>query len=196
MASSSLQELILQQCTLSCTFSPSKRHRAWLAYASPQPSALSSPESSSGGGGRYSPYTSRRSHESHRYVETSTVVAATLWTHSESRSGGSTGAASYAAPARSATPGYTYAAPPPPPLSGGSSQRADQYTASTRQLLLFDPESQQRPNPSLMPHFISLFLEHKSHEYPFLNYDTLATEFWEKRLSPILANCIASAAAR
>ncbi|KAF8637968.1 hypothetical protein AX16_010600 [Volvariella volvacea WC 439] len=61
---------------------------------------------------------------------------------------------------------------------------------------LFDPDSPQRPHPSLMPHFIQLFFEQFSADFNFLTYDAIMGEYWENALSPLLANCIASLACR
>jgi len=47
-----------------------------------------------------------------------------------------------------------------------------------------------------MPHFIQLFFENLSGEFPFLAYDEVLAQFWEGTLPLLLANCIAAMAAR
>jgi hypothetical protein len=67
---------------------------------------------------------------------------------------------------------------------------------SLRQVGLFNAERQQEPNPSLMTHLIPLFFEHMGNEFPFISHDEITSAFWEQRLSPQLANAIASMASR
>jgi hypothetical protein len=64
-----------------------------------------------------------------------------------------------------------------------------------RQVQLFDPERSQFPHPSLMQHFIQLFFEHYP-QYSFITYDQVMSECWENRLSPVIANLIASMASK
>ncbi|KAF8160904.1 hypothetical protein B0H34DRAFT_357108 [Crassisporium funariophilum] len=61
-----------------------------------------------------------------------------------------------------------------------------------RAINLFDPENPQRPNPNLMTHYINVFFERHGAEFPFLSYQDVSTDFWDQRLSSILANCIAA----
>lgn len=47
-----------------------------------------------------------------------------------------------------------------------------------------------------MPHFMQLFFSNLGAEFTFLAYDEILAQFWEQTLPPLLANCIASMAAR
>jgi hypothetical protein len=47
-----------------------------------------------------------------------------------------------------------------------------------------------------MPHFIQAFFEHLGAEFAFLKYDDTLQNFWDQRLPPLLANCIAGMASR
>ena len=75
-----------------------------------------------------------------------------------------------------------------------TSSRSNSYQTDQRSVQLFDPENHQRPNPNLMTHFINVFFER--HEFPFLSYQDVSSDFWDQRLSSILANCIAAMASQ
>lgn len=75
-----------------------------------------------------------------------------------------------------------------------TSSRSNSYQTDQRSVQLFDPENPQRPHPNLMTHFINVFFER--HEFPFLSYQDVSTDFWDQRLSSILANCIAAMASQ
>jgi hypothetical protein len=47
-----------------------------------------------------------------------------------------------------------------------------------------------------MPHFIGLFFEQHGSEYTFLMYEQILNDFYENRLSPVIANAIASIACK
>ncbi|KAJ6453026.1 hypothetical protein C8R47DRAFT_1083527 [Mycena vitilis] len=69
-------------------------------------------------------------------------------------------------------------------------------TASTDPLSLFDPECQQFPHPMYMSHFIHLFFENAGEEFPFMDYQKVSTDFMQRNLPALLANCIACIGAR
>lgn len=45
-----------------------------------------------------------------------------------------------------------------------------------------------------MPHFIQVFFEQHPGEFPFLTYEETIADFYNNRLTPILANAIAAMA--
>ncbi|KAF8893922.1 hypothetical protein BD779DRAFT_1669438 [Infundibulicybe gibba] len=47
-----------------------------------------------------------------------------------------------------------------------------------------------------MPHYIQLFFEHLGPEFPFVIYEEILGDFWDQKLTPLLANCIAAMASR
>ena len=75
-----------------------------------------------------------------------------------------------------------------------SSSRSNPYQPDQRSVQLFDPENLQRPNPSLMPHLIDVFFQRN--DFPFLQFQGVSADYWDQRLSPILANCIAAMASQ
>jgi len=77
-----------------------------------------------------------------------------------------------------------------------TSSRSNSYQTDQRSVQLFDPENTQRPSPSLMTHFINVFFERHGPDFPFLSYQGITTDFWDQRLSSILANCIAAMASQ
>jgi len=77
-----------------------------------------------------------------------------------------------------------------------TSSRSNSYQPDQRSVQLFDPENPQRPNPSLMTHYINVFFEQHGAEFPFLSYQDITSDFWDQRLSSILANCIAAMASQ
>ncbi|KAF8732391.1 hypothetical protein AX14_004466 [Amanita brunnescens Koide BX004] len=87
--------------------------------------------------------------------------------------------------------GYQYMTPNVPHSGRPSSQQIN-----PRPLQLQDPDRPDRPSSTLMPHFIQTFFEHLGAEFAFLNYEDTLQSFWDQRLTPLLANCIASMAAR
>ncbi|PFH52066.1 hypothetical protein AMATHDRAFT_57886 [Amanita thiersii Skay4041] len=86
--------------------------------------------------------------------------------------------------------GYQYITNTPHVPSSRSSH------VSSRTIQLVDPDRPNRPNPSLMPHFIQLFFEHLGADFTFLTYETTFQNFCDQRLSPLLANCIAAMASK
>lgn len=61
---------------------------------------------------------------------------------------------------------------------------------------LFDPQNSERPHPSLMTHFIQVFFEKYGSDFSFLSYQEAISDFWEQRMSLIVANCIAAIAVK
>lgn len=61
---------------------------------------------------------------------------------------------------------------------------------------LFDPQNSERPHPSLMTHFIQVFFEKYGTDFTFLSYQEALSDFWEQRMSLIVANCIAAIATK
>ena len=61
---------------------------------------------------------------------------------------------------------------------------------------LFDPKQPQSPHSSLVPHFIQVFVKHLGAQCPFITYDDALERFMTGILPPLLANSIASLAAR
>ncbi|TFK74540.1 hypothetical protein BDN72DRAFT_759515 [Pluteus cervinus] len=104
-------------------------------------------------------------------------------------------ASSYHAP-RNDSMGYNFIPTNPQQQISPSHSRQSSQQYSSRVTELFDPENPQFPHTSLMPHLISTFFEQFGAEYPFLNSEEVLSEFWDQRLSPSLANCIAGVASR
>ncbi|KAH8827956.1 hypothetical protein DL96DRAFT_1128731 [Flagelloscypha sp. PMI_526] len=61
---------------------------------------------------------------------------------------------------------------------------------------LFDPDQPIQVHPNLMHQFITLFFDQYGTDYPFLSRDAVYRSFVSKRLSPLLASCIAAMACR
>ena len=76
-----------------------------------------------------------------------------------------------------------------------SSRSSNSYQPDQRSGQLFDPENPDRPHPSLMTQFINDFFQ-RAQEFPFLSYQAVSADFWDQRLSSILANCIAAMASQ
>jgi hypothetical protein len=70
------------------------------------------------------------------------------------------------------------------------------YQQDQRSIRLFDAENHQRPHPGLMTHFIKVFFERFGRYFPFLQYQDILADFWEQRLSLIVANCVAAMAVK
>ncbi|KAF8629243.1 hypothetical protein AX17_005822 [Amanita inopinata Kibby_2008] len=146
---------------------------------SPKASGLASAESEING--RYQPYLteSRRTAEpAHRHTN-------------------STPMSHFHSPRNSDPVGYQY-------ITNGShipshtqtGRPSSSHHGNSRPVQLLDPERPERPNPSLMPHLVQTFFEHLGTEFPFFNYEDTLQNFWDQRLSPLLANCIAGMASR
>ncbi|KAF8070359.1 hypothetical protein FPV67DRAFT_1755501 [Lyophyllum atratum] len=86
-------------------------------------------------------------------------------------------------------PGYAYNTPSTHP-------RAPLYQHNSRHLHLFDPDQPQCPHPMLMQHFVPIFFERCAGDFPFLAYEQVIAEVWERRLPPMLSNSIAAIASR
>ncbi|KAH9832279.1 uncharacterized protein C8Q71DRAFT_778274 [Rhodofomes roseus] len=79
-----------------------------------------------------------------------------------------------------------------PGLYGGSS---DVQPAQQSYILpLFDPQCPDRPNATLMMHFIQTYFDHYG-SFPCLAYDETVKQFLEQDLSPLIASGIAALAA-
>ncbi|KAF8633642.1 hypothetical protein AX15_001329 [Amanita polypyramis BW_CC] len=140
---------------------------------SPKANALASPEGDFNG--RYQPYPA----DSRRPLDP-------VHRHSNSVS-----ITQFHSPRPTDPAGYHYIAPNVPPSGRPSSQQI-----TPRPLQLVDPDRPDRPSSTLMPHFIQTFFEHLGAEFAFLNYEDTLQSFWDQRLTPLLANCIASIASR
>ncbi|KAF5321731.1 hypothetical protein D9619_001725 [Psilocybe cf. subviscida] len=79
------------------------------------------------------------------------------------------------------------------PTNGRHINSYSQVT-NARLLAYFDHEDGQRPRRDLMPHFIQVFFEQHPGEFPFLTHQETIADFYNNRLTPILANAIAAMA--
>ena len=77
-----------------------------------------------------------------------------------------------------------------------ANSRPNSYQQDPRSIQLFDAENHQRPHPGLMTHFIQVFFERFGPDFPFLQYQDILADFWEQRLSLIVANCVAAMAVK
>lgn len=95
---------------------------------------------------------------------------------------------------------YAAAAPSPTmlhyPASNSRPNAYSQHQEDTRSMQLFDPQNSERPHPSLMTHFIQVFFEKYGSDFSFLSYQEAISDFWEQRMSLIVANCIAAIAVK
>ncbi|KAG6861678.1 hypothetical protein C0995_013247 [Termitomyces sp. Mi166 len=80
----------------------------------------------------------------------------------------------------------------PPP----SHTRGPLYPQNSRHVHLFDPEQTQSPHRDLMQIFVQLFFKHVAVEFPFLSYDQIVQDVWDRRLPPMVSNVIAAIASR
>jgi hypothetical protein len=87
-------------------------------------------------------------------------------------------------------------APSPQMLHYPPNSRPNSYQQDQRSIQLFDPENHQRPHPGLMTHFIQVFFERFGPDFPFLQYQDILADFWDQRLSLIIANCVAAMAVK
>lgn len=87
-------------------------------------------------------------------------------------------------------------APSPQMLHYPANSRPNSYQQDQRSIQLFDAENHQRPHPGLMTHFIQVFFERFGPDFPFLQYQDILADFWEQRLSLIVANCVAAMAVK
>jgi len=70
-------------------------------------------------------------------------------------------------------------------------------TAQARQALpLFDSRHGTMPHPTMLMHLVQVFFECFSRNFPFLQYEDVSRRVLNGTLSPLLANSIASLAAR
>jgi len=145
---------------------------------SPKASGLVAAEMESNG--RYSTYPpeSRRSMESTRHSNSSSISSFT-----SSRSDHSVG---------------YYMTPTSPQLvhQHHHNSRISSHQPDSRHVHLFDPDHPQQPNPTLMPHLIQLFFERYGSEFTFISYDEILQAFWDRLLPPLLANCVAAMGTR
>ncbi|KAI0823332.1 hypothetical protein BC628DRAFT_1384167 [Trametes gibbosa] len=77
-----------------------------------------------------------------------------------------------------------------PPLAGSPGPSPSSTSG------LFDPRDPTQPHPNLMMEFVPVFFEKFGAAYPFLNSSSVCDQFFQRRLSPLLANSIAASAAR
>ena len=80
-----------------------------------------------------------------------------------------------------------------PSLYGSSSDV--QSTQHSYILPLFDPQYPDRPNATLMMHFIQSYFDHYGSSFPCMAYDETVKQFLEQTLSPLIASGIAALAA-
>ncbi len=74
---------------------------------------------------------------------------------------------------------------------------ADTSSAQRSQVLpLFDLRQANMPHPTILVHLVQVFFECFSRNFPFLQYDDISRRMFNGTLSPLLANSIASLAAR
>ncbi|KAG6812543.1 hypothetical protein H0H92_002312 [Tricholoma furcatifolium] len=86
--------------------------------------------------------------------------------------------------------------PPDSRRPGDPSHRSPLYQQSSRHLHLFDPEQPQNPNPQLLSTLVQIFFEHVGSEFPFLVYEQISQDVWDRRLPPMVSNVIAAIASR
>jgi len=87
-------------------------------------------------------------------------------------------------------PGYGYNTPP-------VHSRSPLYPQTSRHHVhLFDPEQPQYPHPMLMQTFVQIFFERFSADFPFLTYDQVCADLWDRRLPPMLSSALAAIASR
>ncbi|KAH9012908.1 hypothetical protein EDB85DRAFT_2221934, partial [Lactarius pseudohatsudake] len=67
---------------------------------------------------------------------------------------------------------------------------------STKLLPLFDSRQVNMPHPTILVHLVQVFFECFARNFPFLQYDDVSRRVFNGTLSPLLANSIASLAAR
>lgn len=79
-----------------------------------------------------------------------------------------------------------------PDASGAQRDRA----AAGQALPLFDSRHSTMPHPTMLVHLVQVFFECFSRNFPFLQYDDVSRRVFNGTLSPLLANSIASLAAR
>ncbi|KAK2467851.1 hypothetical protein APHAL10511_000146 [Amanita phalloides] len=140
---------------------------------SPKASGLASPEGDFNGRYQHYPADSRRTLDSaHRHSNSVPIVP-------------------FHSPRATDSVGYQYMAP-----NVSHSGRPSSQQINPRPLQLLEPDRPDRPSSTLMQHFIQMFFEHLGAEFAFLNYDDTLQSFWDQRLTPLLANCIASMASR
>ncbi|KAI0728232.1 hypothetical protein C8Q72DRAFT_384757 [Fomitopsis betulina] len=80
-----------------------------------------------------------------------------------------------------------------PSLYGSSSDVQD--TQRSYILPLFDPQYPDRPNATLMMHFIQSYFDHYGSSFPCMAYDETVKQFLEQTLSPLIASGIAALSA-
>ncbi|KAI0256432.1 hypothetical protein BJV78DRAFT_466444 [Lactifluus subvellereus] len=86
---------------------------------------------------------------------------------------------------------YTHYAVP-----DASGAQRDRAAAASQVLPLFDSRQVTMPHPTMLLHLVQVFFEYFSRNFPFLQYDDVSRRVLNGTLSPLLANSIASLAAR
>lgn len=75
-------------------------------------------------------------------------------------------------------------------------RRPDLPESVYRDLVLFDPDNQKRPQLDLMTDFIPTFFETYGKKVTFLSYTKVLADILDDRLNDLLANCIAAMAVK
>lgn len=79
-------------------------------------------------------------------------------------------------------------------ITDTSSAQRDRVVSQV--LPLFDSRQANMPHPTILVHLVQVFFECFSRNFPFLQYDDVSRRVFNGTLSPLLANSIASLAAR
>lgn len=80
---------------------------------------------------------------------------------------------------------------PPPSLSSEDTKAASSDTSH-----MFDSVRPRYPNPKYLPHLATLFFDHLSCHFPFLDREDVLQRAEQGTLPAILANCLAGLAVR
>jgi len=82
-------------------------------------------------------------------------------------------------------------------IPDASGAQRDRTAATAGQALpLFDSRHGTMPHPTMLVHLVQVFFECFSRNFPFLQYEDVSRRVFNGTLSPLLANSIASLAAR
>jgi hypothetical protein len=83
-----------------------------------------------------------------------------------------------------------------PDASSGAQRDRAAATTAGQALPLFDSRHGTMPHPTMLVHLVQVFFECFSRNFPFLQYEDVSRRVFNGTLSPLLANSIASLAAR
>jgi hypothetical protein len=79
-------------------------------------------------------------------------------------------------------------------IADASSAQRDRVVSQV--LPLFDSRQVNMPHPTILVHLVQVFFECFARNFPFLQYDDVSRRVFNGTMSPLLANSIASLAAR